>query len=252
MLHQHHIALIMPALNEAASLPGVLMEVPAWVDRIVVVDNGSRDATAHIAREHGAEVVHEPCRGYGQACLRGLAALAAAPPDIVAFADADGSDNQPCLQKMVAPVATGQCDFALACRYPQSPGALTLQQRFGNALTTQLIKWLWGFRYHDLGPMRALRWHTLQGLKMQDRSYGWTIEMQIKALQAGLRIQEVPLAYRPRQAGCSKISGTLTGVCRAGSKILATIALQAYKQRWPKRHCATRQSSQAAPGAKDT
>jgi glycosyltransferase involved in cell wall biosynthesis len=217
------IALIIPARNEELSLPQVLARVPAAVTRVVVVNNGSTDATAAVARAGGAEVVHEARPGYGAACLAGLAELRKEAPEIVAFADADGSDGVENLPLLFRCLTEGGFDLALAQRVPEGEGALSPQQRFGNRLATRLIRLCWGHSYQDLGPLRAIRWTALERLKMQDRSFGWTVEMQIRALKAGLRVTELPLPYRVRIAGESKISRTLNGVIRAGCAILWVI-----------------------------
>ncbi len=217
------VALIIPARNEELSLPTVLNRVPARVSRVVVVDNGSSDATAAVARAHGAEVVHEPLPGYGSACLAGIAALAGNPPDVVAFADADGSDGVENLTALLAPLLAGAADLALARRVTVASKALSPQQRFGNWLATRLIRLIWDHDYQDLGPMRAITWPALAELRMEDRNFGWTVEMQIRAVKAGLRVQEIPLPYHVRLAGESKISRTLSGVVRAGTKILWVI-----------------------------
>jgi hypothetical protein len=224
-------ALIIPAHNEAESLPWVLKRVPACIDEIVVVDNASNDATADIARRCGVSVVHEEVLGYGSACLAGIEALRSDPPAWVAFADADGSDNHAELCRLLECMQESNFDMVLAQRVPVKREALSVQQRFGNGLATTLIHLLWGGPYQDLGPMRIIRWEALKQLKMQDRNFGWTIEMQIKALQQGLNIMEVPLAYLPRIAGTSKISRTLSGVVRAGGKILWVIAREAWRDR---------------------
>lgn len=217
------IALILPARNEAISLPAVLARVPKGVGRVLVVDNGSTDRTGAVARAGGAEVILEPVPGYGRACLAGLAHLAPAPPAFVAFADADGSDGVQNLETLLAPLRAGEADLVLARRVPDGPGALSPQQRFGNWLATRLIRLCWGYTYGDLGPMRAVSWPALQRLAMRDPDFGWTVEMQIRALQVGLRVREVPLPYYARLAGTSKISRTAWGVVRAGSKILWVI-----------------------------
>lgn len=217
------IALIIPARNEALSLPVVLSRVPASVTRVVVVDNGSTDDTAAVARALGAEVVSEPVAGYGRACLAGIAALREAPPALVAFADADGSDGVQNLTALIRQLEEEGVDLALACRVPLLAQALTPQQRFGNWLATGLIRIIWGHRYRDLGPMRVIGWQALMALEMRDRDFGWTVEMQVRALKVGLSVIEWPLPYYPRIAGESKISRTLPGVFRAGAKILWVI-----------------------------
>jgi glycosyltransferase involved in cell wall biosynthesis len=217
------VALIIPARNEEQSLPTVLRRVPAGVSRVVVVDNGSTDATAAVARAHGAEVVYEPLPGYGSACLAGIAALAGNPPAVVAFADADGSDGVENLTALLAPLLAGAADLALARRVTVESRALSPQQRFGNWLATRLIRLIWDHDYQDLGPMRAISWPALAELRMEDRNFGWTVEMQIRAVKAGLRVAEMPLPYHVRLAGESKISRTLSGVVRAGTKILWVI-----------------------------
>lgn len=226
----HAVNVIIPALDEEAAIAGVLRGLrAAGFDRIVVVDNGSRDRTACIARAEGAQVVVEPMRGYGAACLAGIAALApAAGQDIVAFIDADGSDDAEDLRRLVQLVARDEADLALGCRVTgeREPGALPAHARFGNALAGWLIRLRTGYRYRDLGPLRALRYSTLMGLGMKDRNYGWTVEMQLKAARAGLCVRELPVRYHKR-VGRSKISGTIAGSARAGAKILLTIARHA-------------------------
>jgi len=228
------IGLILPARDEEQALPFVLRELPAGlVRRTVVVDNGSRDRTAEVARAAGAEVVHEPRPGYGQACLAGIAALdrpgpgdapALGPGDVVAFLDADHSDYPEELPAIVGPVLDGRADFVIGSRILGGAGmrALLPQAWFGNRLACLLMRLFFGARYTDLGPFRALRWEALRGLGMVDRTFGWTIEMQLKAHAQGLRVLEVPVRYRSR-IGRSKITGTVGGTLRAGCKILGWI-----------------------------
>jgi len=217
-------AVVVPALDEEASLPLVLADLPREVDRVVVVDNGSCDGTARVAREAGAEVVREPRRGYGSACLKGLAVLAAAPPDVVVFVDADYSDHPDELGRVVAPIAAGEADLVIGSRMlgEREPGALLPQARLGNALACTLVALLYGHRYTDLGPFRALRWSVIGRLELRDPGFGWTVEMQVKALRAGIRVAEVPVSYR-RRVGVSKITGTVSGTVKAGAKILYTV-----------------------------
>ena len=224
---------IIPAFNEAASLPFVLGDLPV-VGRVIVVDNGSTDQTAELARQHGATVIHEPRRGYGAACLAGLAAirsnaLASEPPDVVVFLDGDYSDHPDQLPELVDPILKGEVDFVVGSRMrgEREPGALLPQALFGNRLACCLMWLFWGAKYTDLGPFRGISWEALQRLDMCDRNFGWTVEMQIKATVARLRTLEIPVRYR-RRVGVSKISGTISGTIRAGYKILYTIA----RYRW--------------------
>lgn len=221
-----HVDVVIPALNEEASLPSVLGAIPAAaVRRVVVADNGSTDATARVARRAGAEVVRAPRRGYGSACLAGLAHLrAAGPPHTVVFLDADFSDHPEELPLLVEPIAAGRADLVIGSRTRgrAEPGALLPQARFGNRLACVLIALLFRHRYSDLGPFRAVRWTALERLDMRDPDFGWTVEMQVKAVLRGLRIEEIPVSYR-RRVGRSKITGTVSGTLRAGHKILWTI-----------------------------
>ena len=224
------IDVVIPALNEADALPRVLGEIPARVREIVVVDNGSTDRTAAVAREGGATVVHEPRRGYGQACLTGIGELRrrSPPPEIVVFLDADYSDHPGELVSIVQPIVEGRADFVVGSRVlgRREPGALLPQARFGNWLAGTLIRWLYGIRVSDLGPFRAIRWPALLALEMCDRDFGWTAEMQVKAARRGLAYHEVAASYRKR-IGVSKITGTVGGTLRAGWKILAMIFIHA-------------------------
>jgi glycosyltransferase involved in cell wall biosynthesis len=190
------------------------------------VDNGSTDATAAVALRGGATVVAEPRRGYGAACLAGLAQLRERPPVVVVFLDADHSDDPAELDLVLAPIVRGAADLVIGSRMlgTREPGALSPVQAFGNALAASLMRILFAGRFTDLGPFRAIRWDALERLAMRDRAYGWTVEMQARALRARLRCVEVPVHYRRRRQGASKISGTLRGVWGAGSQILITIA----------------------------
>jgi len=219
------VALIIPALNEELSIGRVLASLPAGLySQVVVVDNGSADRTAEIARAAGATVAVELRRGYGSACLRGIAALDPAV-EVVVFMDADASDVPAEAHALVAPIVAGRADLVIGSRTlgQAEAGSLTPHQRFGNWLATCLLRLLYGHRYTDLGPFRAIRASSLRGVGMRDPGYGWTIEMQIKALQRGLRVTEVPVSYR-RRIGSSKISGNLGASIAAGCKILWTIA----------------------------
>lgn len=216
------IAVIVPAYNEEASIGRVLSAVPDWVDQVVVADNASGDRTSLIAAEHGATVVHEPMRGYGAACLRAMKALNA--PDVAVFLDADFSDDPSEMDRLVDPILSGDTEIVIGSRVlgQCEPGSLTPQQRYGNSLACLLMRWIYGVRHTDLGPFRAVRWSTLIELEMADRTWGWTVELQVKAAKAQIRAIEVPVSYRKR-IGVSKISGTVQGVIRAGAKILYTI-----------------------------
>jgi len=216
------VDVIIPALNEQDALPLVLRDIPRPpVRRVIVADNGSTDRTAEVALKNGAEVVHEPERGYGAACLKALAHLAADPPDIVVFLDGDYSDHPDELLSLIDPIRAGDADMVVGSRTRgrQERGALSPQQRAGNAVACGALRLLYGVRYTDLGPFRAIRWGALQALGMQDRNYGWTVEMQIKAAQRGITYREVPVSYRQR-IGVSKVSGTVRGSVSAGAKIL--------------------------------
>jgi len=224
------VTVVIPALNEAASLPLVLRDLPP-IQRVIVVNNGSTDATAAAAFAHGATVVHEPKRGYGAACLRGLAAIrhlieaGEPPPEVVAFLDADYSDRPEFLPQLVGPILGGEAELVLGSRLQgaREPGAMPPASVLGNRLACFLMQRLFGARYTDLGPFRAIAYNTLCRLDMSDRDFGWTIEMQIKAARLGTRTLEIPVPYR-RRVGQSKISGTFLGSAKAGMKILYTIA----------------------------
>ncbi len=220
---------MIPALNEEASLPLVLGDLAALpagtVRRVVVADNGSADATARVAREGGAVVVEAPRPGYGSACLAGLAFLRAHdPPDVVVFLDADYSDHPDELPRVVAPLLAGEADLVIGSRIlgERERGALLPQARAGNVVACTLIRFLYRHRYTDLGPFRAIGWPALERLAMADPDFGWTAEMQVKALRHGLRVTEVPVSYR-RRVGVSKITGTVRGTVLAGWKILWTV-----------------------------
>jgi glycosyltransferase involved in cell wall biosynthesis len=220
------IGVIIPARNEAAALPGVLHAILPRVAEVIVVDTASTDGTPEIAHRLGARLVAEPRRGYGRACLAGIAALS---PDVdtVLFMDADAADRPEDLAMLLAPIEAGEADLVIgARRLGVERGALTPQQRFGNALACLLIRLIWGVRYTDLGPFRVIRRDALARLGMRDETWGWTVEMQVRAARLGLRVAEVPVGYR-RRIGTSKISGTLSGTIRAGWKILWVIGAEA-------------------------
>ena len=217
--------LIIPALNEAANIGELLRQIPRGLfSQVFVVDNGSTDETASMARAAGAEVVLEPRRGYGQACLAGLAA---AGPDTsaVAFMDADLSDDPADLHRLVKRLEEGRLDLVIGSRILGNPeaGSLTPLQRFGNWLTTRLIRWIWDVSFTDLGPMRIISHEALERLSLTDRNFGWNVEMQAKAAHIRLGVAEIPVRYRKRLSGKSKISGTLIQSVQAGFKILWTV-----------------------------
>ena len=219
------VIVVIPAWNEQSSIGKVLDALPrAWHRRVVVADNNSTDRTPEVAREHGATVVPAPRQGYGSACLAGLAEVRRDPPKVVAFIDADFSDHPEQLPEIVEPILSDRADFVLASRMlkKQPKGALLPQAVWGNRLACFLMRVLIGGRYTDLGPFRAVRWRDFERLGMVDPNFGWTVEMQIKAVRAKLRTMEIPARYRPR-VGTSKITGTVSGTVRAGYKILWTI-----------------------------
>lgn len=225
-------AIIIPALNEEQSVGGVVMDLAnaglSGLEAIIVVDNGSTDNTAAIARAAGAVVVSQPERGYGAACLAGIEALPASI-DIVLFADADASDVPDDARRLVAAIVNGDAEMAIGSRMLGNiePGAMTWPQRFGNWLAPALVRLIWGVRFTDLGPLRAIRRDALHRLYMEDRNFGWTIEMQVRAAKLGITSIELPVGYR-RRIGVSKISGTVAGVIGAGTKILFIIAREAF------------------------
>lgn len=226
------VDVVIPALDEEAALPHVLAEIPrSLVRRVVVADNGSRDGTAVVARTGGAEVVHEPRRGYGAACLRALAHLRRDPPDVVVFLDGDRSDRPEELPVLLEQIEAG-ADLVIGSRARgrRERGSLTPQQLVGNAIACHALRVLYGARFTDLGPFRAIRWTSLEGLEMREPTYGWTVEMQIKAARRGLRCAEVPVSYR-RRIGVSKVSGTVRGTVLASITILSLLARHARTQR---------------------
>ena len=221
------IAVVIPAHDEAAGILKVIQDLPMdWVSEVVVTDNASNDDTAGVAEALGATVLREARKGYGWACLKALEYLEQKEqkPDIVVFLDADYSDYPDELPFLVKPILEGKADLVIGSRAlgQREKGSLTPQQVFGNWLATRLLRLLYGARFTDLGPFRAVRWEALQQINMQDKTYGWTVEMQLKAAKLGLRSVEVPVRYR-RRIGHSKISGTVKGVLGAGYKILWTL-----------------------------
>lgn len=218
------IAIVIPALNEEAVIVQTLNRIPDGLfGAVIVADNGSTDATARLAREWGATVISEPRRGYGSACLRALGSVPAT--SIVVFMQADGSEEPSQATRLLAPILDGRADLVIGSRIlgKSAAGALLPHQRFGNWLAVTLIRWIFRHTYTDLGPFRAVRMEALRRLELQDRTYGWTVEMQVKAIQHGLRIAEVPVDYAQRTAGINKVSGNLRASVLAGAKIISTI-----------------------------
>ena len=217
------ISVIIPAYNEENSIGRVLNDLPQdKLKEIIVVNNASTDNTAEVARINGAKVVEESCRGYGAACLRGISEVSSS--DIVVFVDGDYSDYPEELDQLIKPITENRADFVLGSRmiYPESREALLPQARYGNKLATFLIYIFFGYRFTDLGPFRAIRFDSLKQINMVDTDFGWTVEMQIKAIKNNLRIEEIPVHYRKR-IGISKITGTISGTFKAGVKIIYTI-----------------------------
>lgn len=221
------IGVVIPAFDEEQAIGLVVTEVRPFANEVVVVDNGSRDRTAEVARASGARVVAEPRRGYGQACLTGIAALGDGV-DVIVFLDGDHSDHPAQLPEVVAPIAAGRADMVIGSRTlgRAEPGSHPWHAVAGTRFCVGLMNLLIGTRATDLGPFRAITRAALERLGMRDRNYGWTVEMQVKARRAGLRVEEVPVDYRPR-IGRSKVSGTVSGTVRAAAKILGTITRHA-------------------------
>ena len=220
------IKVIIPAFNEADSIAKVISEIPSRVSEIIVVNNNSTDDTAKNAKEAGASVIDEPNAGYGFACLAGMNYIEkqSKQPDIIVFLDGDYSDYPEELNQIVAPIIEEGIDFVIGARKKElrEPGSMTPQQVFGNQLATFLMRLFFGAKFTDLGPFRAIRYESLKELEMQDKTYGWTVEMQLKALRKKLAYKEVPVRYK-RRIGVSKVSGTVKGTIFAGVKILGWI-----------------------------
>jgi glycosyltransferase involved in cell wall biosynthesis len=220
------VDVIIPAYNEEKSLPKVLRDIPKIVRNIVVANNNSTDRTGEFAEAEGAKVVFEPQKGYGKACLTAMDWIKQqeVQPDIVVFLDGDYSDYPEELMLLIQPIIANESDMVIGSRAlgEREAGSMTLPQIFGNWLATNMMRYIQGAKFSDLGPFRAIRWADLLKLNMVDENFGWTIEMQIKAHKAGLRYIEIPVTYRKR-IGVSKVSGTVKGVFGAGYKIIFTI-----------------------------
>ena len=225
------MSVIIPTRNEASAISRVLADLPAdLVTEVLVVDSNSTDGTPEIAAKMGARVVHEPHRGYGRACLKGLAIADA--PDVVVFLDGDYSDRPAELPLLLAPIAEGRADITLGSRLGEQRivGALPWHAVFGNWLAASLIKLLYGVRISDLGPFRAARAEVLRELALEEATYGWAVEMILKGALKGFRIVEVPVSYYPR-IGKSKISGTVRGTLGAAWFILSRIVRYYFRRR---------------------
>lgn len=219
------IIVVIPACNEERSIGLVVTAIPRPpVNEIIVVNNNSTDRTAEVAYAAGADVVNESEAGYGAACHKGVSIAQRRGAELIVFIDGDYSDYPEEIPTLIAPIVSGEVDMVIGSRIlgQRERGALTPQQRFGGWLACKLMKLFFGARYTDLGPFRAITMAALERVNMQDRNYGWTVEMQIKAVRAGLRVKEIPVRYRKR-IGKSKISGTVKGVVLAGYKIITTI-----------------------------
>ncbi|MEM2942881.1 MAG: glycosyltransferase [Candidatus Bathyarchaeia archaeon] len=224
-MRRPRLCLVIPALNESSAIGEVLAEVPREiVDEVVVVDNGSTDDTASVALGHGAKVIFEPRRGYGNACLAAVRYLDGIEPEVVIFIDGDYSSDPGEIDRVLRPILRGEADMVIGNRAPSmmEEGAMPLHARLGNRLALALLRILYGRSFSDLGPFRAIRWRSLKSLGMKDQTYGWNVEMMIKAFRMGLRVAEVDVSYR-RRIGRSKISGAPINSIKAGYRIILTV-----------------------------
>jgi glycosyltransferase involved in cell wall biosynthesis len=228
---QKSMAIVIPALNEEESLRTLLPELQG--QQVIVIDNGSSDATAEVARAAGALVVDEPQRGYGHACWRGFQTAVEQGAEIIIFMDGDGSDNPADLPQMLAPILAERADLAIGSRVGKHAerGAVPPQARLGNWLVSRLLNMMYGVHLHDIGSFRAIRASTLARLHMREMTFGWPVEMLLKAARAGYRIEEVDLHYRRRTAGRSKVAGTLRGSLKAAYSMLSTTVRYASERR---------------------
>jgi glycosyltransferase involved in cell wall biosynthesis len=220
-----NVSVVIPALNEEEPIAGVVRECFATEipNEVIVVDNGSSDRTANRAREAGARVVSEPQHGYGRACAAGMRAISPSS-EIIVFLDGDGADCPEFISQLIDPIAADKYDFVIGSRTRgrREPGSMNFQQVFAGRFAGWLMSILYGVRYTDMCPFRAIRRHALEELSMKEKTYGWNLEMQMKAARSGLRIFEVPVNHRCRTGGVSKVSGTLRGTFVAGARIIAT------------------------------
>jgi glycosyltransferase involved in cell wall biosynthesis len=235
MYKKQKIAVIIPALNEAESVAKVIHDIPDFIDEIIVVDNGSTDQTKQIAENSGAHVLKEPIKGYGAACLKGIEYAGNKQFDILVFLDADYSDYPDKMLQLIEPIIIENYDFVIGSRMitRKEHNGLLPQAIIGNKIASILINIFWNFSYTDLGPFRAIKLPALMELNMKDKNYGWTVEMQIKAVRHKLKIQEIPVSYRKR-IGRSKVTGTIAGTIKASYKILYVIFKMKLKEIIPK------------------
>jgi len=230
MIDDKTIVVIIPAYNEEESLPKVLADIPDFVDEVIVANNGSTDGTVKVAKKVGATVVNENERGYGAACLKAIENIQRTNFFVVVFLDGDFSDFPEEMNRVVVPIVKNDFDLVIGSRMigDREPGAMLPQAIFGNWLASFLIKLFWNYKYTDLGPFRAIKYSSLLRLNMQDRNFGWTVEMQIKAAKQKLKIKEVPVSYRKR-IGKSKVTGTIKGTIKASVKILYLIFISLFR-----------------------
>ncbi len=226
------IKVIIPAYNEQDAIANVIKEIPSIVNEIIVISNNSTDKTEEVAKNAGATVLSESQKGYGYACLKGMDYIAGleVKPDIIVFLDGDYSDYPEELTKIIAPILTNEVDFVIGARVKnlRETGSMTPQQIFGNWLACFLMKLFFNSKFTDLGPFRAIKYSTLVTLQMQDKTYGWTVEMQLKVLKKGIKYCELPVQYKNR-IGVSKVSGTIKGTIMAGIKIIGWIFKYTFK-----------------------
>ncbi len=219
------VAIVIPALNEEAAIHQLLAELPQdFAQWVIVVDNGSTDATATVAQRSGAVVASEPMHGYGRACLKGFKTACSLGAEIVIFMDGDGSDDPIDLPMMLRPISEGRADFVIGSRVGElaERGAVPAQARLGNWLVSCMIRLLYGVHLHDIGSFRVVRCSLLETIEMREMTYGWPVEMLVKAARAHYRIVELPVHYRHRSHGRSKVAGTITGSMKAAYYMLST------------------------------
>ena len=224
------IVVVIPALNEAEAIGDVVRSIPALVDRVIVVDNGSNDDTAERAREAGAIVVNQPVHGYGRACRAGMNAALKAGADVIVFIDGDGSDCPEFMEALVKPILRDEYDFVIGSRVrgEREPGSLTFPQVFAGRLAGWMLGVCYGVKFTDMSPFRAIRRPVLEALPMKEETYGWNLEMQMLVARAKVRILEIPVNHRRRQGGVSKVSGTIRGTLLAGTRIISTFVRIAF------------------------